>query len=283
FGYRVNDTIYDRKDFAAAGEAFGSLDPAIGNRPRLLSITLNYFSFIGNFHEYTIGIQVPLAMVRPGTFTIASDSTGFVSAFYDRDTATYLATSATITLVSVDTVNNLVSGTFRMTVADYFDPSQSLQIEAGYFNDIPIAAGAYDPGTITANANASFFTTKSTPNAVEAYQFSGSNTLYIDAYDNDSGIEREISIELYEVRPGTYNFGSQLGPITPVAAYHTLGASPDVQIQTDDGAGQLIISQVDAVNHRLFGRFNFTGTDYFSGETVQISGGVINNLEWFVL
>jgi hypothetical protein len=45
----------------------------------------------------------------------------------------------------------------------------------------------------------------------------------------------------------------------------------------------MTITQFDTLTHRMSGTFQFSGPNQSTGQTIQITNGVINNVQWFVL
>jgi hypothetical protein len=117
---------------------------------------------------------------------------------------------------------------------------------------------------------------------VSAYFISGLPQMTIIAIGGDSTEVRQFSFTFASPKQGDFDLSKTTTAIA-VASYGTSYSSSDVSISTATGAtGKLTITKYDTANHRISGTFNFSGPDA-SGKTIQISNGVIDNVQWFVL
>jgi hypothetical protein len=288
FGYILNGTMTDRKDYPVGSTATAIIqkNAGLGIPPnsKLLSITLTTFNIsLGGFHSRSIELFTPFYNAVTGTFPILKwdDPSGAVAAILDDSLEYDSQPGGTLTITKFDTVSNVVSGTFTFTATLKTDPSKTFTISGGYFNDIPITLGSYGQGKITALINGANFSTilPDGTSDISAYTQAASPSLNIIAAGAGNLNAQEFLITLVAPQTGNFALSSQ---VTGTTAY--IGFSGDAgSINSITGAtGSIIITKADPSTHRLSGTFQLSGTDAMTGNTITISNGIIDNVQWFM-
>ena len=280
FGYSINAVTFSRVSDLSLTLAAATLDQIGGNGSGFLSIYLRSFPIVG--HSTTIELSVSLVGPVPKTYAITRWGIPG-GATLTIDSLDYRAIdSGVLTITKFDTVNNVVSGTFRFIGVHGGDTDQ---VTNGYFTNVGIYSGGYGQGTITADANHSSFPSNfSMPENIAAFIQSGSTTLVIQATDESGSEQQYLELSIVNPKVGMFSLGPSELNILPEAEYANSGGSPDVSVSTQQGAsGTLEITQFDTLSHRISGAFHFSGPDATTGETVQVLNGDINNVQWFVL
>ncbi len=285
FGFNASGSWVDRNNYPLGSTAAASIYGFGQGLPPSMIINLTYFTAsISDFHSYYILLGLPSFSATPRTYTIGnSNDPTAASATYSQDSLEYQSTVGSLTITKFDTINNLISGTFTFTATLKSGPSKSIQISTGYFNDIPIYVGSYGQGSITASISGVFFNSSSQqPQKASAFITRGSTQLNIIAADNTTGDSRQLSFTILSLKPGLYVLNGPLGASAASASYSVYSLTgPNISISTESGAtGQLIISSVDTIHHRLTGSFHVSGTDT-QGDDIQITSGQIYNIQWF--
>jgi hypothetical protein len=297
FGFANNGTSIDSKNNPTGSTAqvslFKNAGLGVDTTTTLVSIELNYISITGLFNLQTlnIGLGVPIHSKLPQTYAIGNwnDPTA-ATGFELLDSINYKSVAGgTLTITKFDTINNLLSGTFSFNAALAPPPNStttSVTVSSGFFNDIPITLGAGGQGTVTMNAAGFPFTTQSPGlDQITAMQFHGTTGLTILALDDDSLWQRELSIGI--LSPAAGNYVVSATPLGQNQVSMGYGTSPyngtnSASISLTGSSGQLQITKYDLANRRISGSFNFSGVDQNSGNTIQITNGVIDNVQWSV-
>jgi hypothetical protein len=292
FGYVLNGTSVDRINFPLASSGSASLQQNAGlgvpANSRLLSINLmteqvNFPAFHSRIIELYAAINAPV----PATFQINQwDNASSGDAAIQDDTLEYKSNAGgTLVITKFDTVNNLVSGTFNFTAALSTDPSKTETVASGFFTDIPIYIGSFAQGSISANINGlNFISNNSTGKSLSAFTSVGLSQVNILAFSDDSSAVEEISITLPALQLGNFTFGPQLSSSTAIMSFSgTIGQSSASISSTSSAGGRIIITKCDTSAHRLSGTFNLSGQDASSGNTIIITYGVLDNVQWFDL
>jgi hypothetical protein len=290
FGYTLNGTVFDRASSGESTEASASIDSnwGAGVTPGswLLAIDLMDEQIsLASFHTKTIELYVPFTSPVTGTYQITHwDDPVNAQAIVALDSFEYDSRDGgTLTLTKFDTVNNLVSGTFSFTASlakPSPDASRVETVTNGSFNDVGIYIGGYGQGTITATTDSALFTTRSSSSRqpISAFIAAGSTELSIEVYDSSGS--RFILLSVDGPKLGTFDLSKSQNPLwAPVYS-----GPNNVTINRESGVtGSLTITQFDTVTHRISGTFQFSGPDQSTGRTIQITNGVIDNVQWFVL
>ena len=289
FGYTLNGTVFDRVSSGESTEASASIDSnwGVGVPPGswLLYINLmdEQISFT-SFHTKSIELFVPFTSPAPGMYQIthwndpvnAQAAVAIDSFEYDSKDGGML------TITKFDTVNNLVSGTFSFTASlakPSLDASRIDTVLNGSFNDVGIYIGGYGQGTVTADADSVPFTSHSySRQPLSAFIPNGSNELTIEAFNNTGTQTLLLSIDNPGV--GMFDLTKNMNPLgAPVYS-----GPNNITVNRQTGAsGTMTITQFDTITHRMSSTFQFSGPDQTTGRTIQITNGVINNVQWFVL
>jgi hypothetical protein len=288
FGYIHNGTVTDRKDYLLGSSAHAIIEPNAGlgipPNSKLLFITLTTLDFnLSSFHSRSIEIGIPFYDPVTGTFPILKwdDPSGANAAILDDSLEYESIAGGTLTITKFDTVKNVVSGTFAYTAALKTDPSKTFTISSGYFNEIPITLGSYGQGKLTAMINGANFTTI-LPNGISdisAYTQAISPHLNIIAAGASGSNVQEFFITLISPQTGNFTFSSSASATTAVASF----SGDDGSINSNSGmTGFITITKADPITHRISGTFEFRGTDASTGNTITITNGVIDNVQWFV-
>jgi Family of unknown function (DUF6252) len=283
-------TAFDRFSSGETAEASASIDSnwGAGVTPGswLLYINLmdEQISF-SSFHSKSIELFLPFTSPATGTYPITqwNDPVNAQAAIQIDSFEYDSRNGGTLTITTFDTVNNLVSGTFSFT-ASLAQPSQNSAIVDtvlnGFFNDVAIYVGSYGQGSITANAGGVPFTTQSysREQPVSAFIPSGSNLLTIEAFN--STVTQSLLLSIDNPGVGTFNLAQNANLLnTP-----SYSGPNNVSVGGQTGAtGTMTITQFDTVTHRMSGTFQFSGPNQSTGQTIQITNGVIDNVQWFVL
>ncbi|MFI5201195.1 MAG: DUF6252 family protein [Candidatus Kapaibacterium sp.] len=284
FGYTLNGSAFDRNGHGLGTEAFAILAPnwSFQSQGRVLTIMLRYAPFtFGPYHSTSVSLSIDVTSPVPQTFVINADS-GLAIGNVDYDdtnsySSIYSHSIGQITITKFDTVANVISGTFNFTAAKENGSTPAVTVTSGYFTDVGIYAGSYGQGTISANADNTFFKTQTMYGAV-AFIVSGTNDLNIEAID--STVSGDILLSISQPHIGTFDLSGHTLAL-PGASYS--GSNGTIQMGSANVQGKLTLTQFDTITHRMSGTFQFSGPDQSSGRTIQITNGVIDNVQWFVL
>ncbi len=197
--------------------------------------------------------------------------------------------SGTIKITKFDTTNNVVSGMFEFTASVPGDLSSFTNVDSGYFNDLPIAVGTFDQGTITATINGQTFGrssyARSTLQAAD-YTRDIPNDLEFVINDKDSNVQKTIQISIPNPKlDSTYDLSVKNSFI--LAVYYTapLQSSVPPQIMAWhawNGSGSLTVTKYDTVSRRISANFSFTALADSSSTIVQVTNGVIDNVQYYI-
>ena len=291
FHYVLNGRSYDRPLSGSSAMATIDSNWGLGVPPNsnFLAINLYYALFgAGSLHQTTIELYLPFITPLPGTYPIVKwDDPTQANAALLVDSLQYNGLAGGfLTITKFDTVNNLVSGSFRYTAALASRSSTANLIDTvtGSFTDVGIYIGAYNQGTISADIDGfAYSTVSSSQHTLSAWTEGGSDIFTIEAFDDDNLVQRELYFSIANLDRGVFNISTST-IYTNTANYSTSGAPTDVSINTQSGAtGQLTITRYDTAARRISGTFYLNGVDAKSGKTVHVANGVIDNVQWSVL
>jgi len=287
YGFSLNGKAYDSgTPFANEGNA--SLRPLVSQGQSAVQLSISLFFQFTDGTYGSVQVSVPLINPQPQTVEISSLTTPSslnATASVDYDSLGWLwyssLPSGSITLTKFDTVNNLISGTFNFTASQtspVADPNNVIRLTPGYFNDIPIEQGAYGQGNILAVVNGNAFTTDTAGHEIVQANL---NQGRLDFSGEGQGIlqRSEISIQSIPLTPGTYIIKGPHNFIDTTLSFIYWGRNFEISTQDTVSNGQITITRCDIPNRRISGTFQFSGTDSL-GNSVTISNGVINNLQW---
>src|SRR5579883_137828 len=236
FGFILNGKSYQRTNSIWAGAK------AIADSwsPTTISIQLSD----SNFEQISLTIRGVTTL--PSTRSISSDSAEAsygVSGIY----------SGTITITSLDPINNTVSGLFNFKGVQ-LGQTDTLRVTNGYFVDLPIYLGSYNQGYLTTTLNGA---TQFNAGSLTAITSKGTNGLAIEtSYDDPRLFEQHLIISIPNRNLGTYSFGPESSG-EAYGEYYTTGSAPQPVEMTIDaqGSGQITITQVDPVTRRFSATF----------------------------
>ncbi len=292
FGYTLNGISFDRNDHpnetvasAIAGH-YGSdntLEVDLNFTPTPTSNTRPKVQFISFYMNHS----------TIGTATYVFDTVGFIASIVS-DTMSYKAfPGGVLTITKFDTLNNLVSGTFHFIAYLAFpivDSSVRDTVVNGSFTDVGIYEGSFGQGNISADVNGFHMSSKgnsssnSSDNNAAAFTAKEYGVFTIHGVSNDgAGGNREIYLSLPTPGTGTFSLAGMVGPSNVLAARYEwwnqyTGADTEMVAPT----GMLTISKFDAVTRRMSGTFFFSGQSYPGGDTIHVTNGVIDNVQWSV-
>ncbi len=254
-----------------------------------LSVSLYY-----NFPDGAYGnvdLSIPFLAPKPQSFQF-SDATSLWNpnpvgyAYCDSDGYIYYRSipGGTLTITKFDTVQNIVSGYFEFTAYEtspMTDLHKTVGISYGYFNDIPIAEGAYGQGSISALLNGTPFISDTA--GIEMV-YGESEFDCIALFDNGQGplLNSYISIQRIPLRTGSYAMDSSTArkDSEPILIFWDWNnEQKNSSTEFGNSSGILTITSCDTVHRRISGTFQFSGLDSL-GNTITISNGVIDNVQW---
>jgi hypothetical protein len=185
------------------------------------------------------------------------------------------------TITKFDTAGNLVSGSFHLLVAKSQptpDPNMVDTIN-GSFSDVGIATIMFGQGSFSANTNGiAFQPNVQAPVGLEVSNTLGNHRLTIDALETIGSKTLELTLTINTPQLGTF---TPSNGETPGTVYCVYSDGTNVYSTRDPfTTGSLTITAFDPINRRLSGTFNFTPGIYNTSTTVQITGGVIDSVQW---
>jgi Family of unknown function (DUF6252) len=285
FGYTLNGTVFDRVSSGESTTASASIDSnwGAGVTPGSWLLYINFMDeqiSLPSFHTKSIELFVPFTSPVPGMYQITQwNAPAGAQAAVAIDSFQYNSLNGgTLTITKFDTVNNLVSGTFSFTALQA-NGSIVETVTNGSFNDVGIYIGSYGQGTVTANVDSVQFTTHSySRQPLSAFIANGSNELTIEAFN--STVTQTIVLSIDNPGVGTFDLTKNINPF----GSPSYSGPNNVSVNGQTGAsGTITISQFDTVTHRMSGTFQFSGPNPSTGQTIQITNGVIDSVQWFVL
>jgi hypothetical protein len=227
-----------------------------------------------------VELIMPMAAPKTGKFNVGAtaDLTN-ASLTFKIDTARYVSQpGGTIEITKFDMINNMVSGTFTGNVKH---GSETLHITDGYFVDMPIYYGTFNQPAITALVNGVPFTSANAEVGPSFWTTDSGYTMVmqIDG-DNHGDVIKQIAFGIVEPMAGYYY--DLDGDARWYGAYVESG-TPVININSQAGAvGRLSITKFDWATHRISGTFYLSGYDRY-GNYINVTNGVINNVQWFEL
>ena len=174
----------------------------------------------------------------------------------DEESDTYLATSGTINLTSVDNTNNVVSGTFNANLMEFFGATGDVVFTNGIFENIPFS-GMAPTDRATAMINGTSFNASLFPVA-------NIDNNYSVVFDNDMGEQINLAFP-GDVAPGTY-------PIAAMGNYSATYRLDDVNYSGSVDSGNIVITSNES--GVVSGTFEFSAVnDTNPMDIVQITQG----------
>lgn len=222
-----------------------------------------------------------LAMVLPelktGEYTFNGQSDGYAVFTSLHDTSDlYLSNSlsdsskagGTVTVTSVDTTNQTVSGTFRFNLYQASNTTTK-SVTAGVFTNISYVGGSVaPPDQQPPSGNADTLIAK-----VDNTDWAAAQVL-IETPENGQliigGISGQQSLAIYmpaNIAAGTYSMDFNMGQY--FASYIPTATTALLAVKN----GSLVILENDVTRKHIRGNFSFTGTSLTDGSSAVISSG----------
>ena len=286
FGYTLNGVVFNKADHPS--ETVGFATAGHYSSTNTLNIYLNYTQ-AGTTHTQNIMLYVFYSAPVPATFVL-NDSNDVASIV--ADSFSYRSfRGGTFTITKFDTVNNLLSGTYHFIAYRGYptlDSSIRDTVLNGTFTDIPLYEGAYGQGTISANVDGFPMSTKgmssenSNDNSATAYTAAEYGIFRIEAVSNDNYLIRQISFALASPAVGTFSLGPSNSTNQPTVLYQKYDAHIGSDTEMMYQSGTLTITKFDAATRRMSGTFSISGISIPGGDSIHVTNGVIDNVQWSV-
>ncbi len=235
--------------------------------------------------------------IVPGTYPVAYNHTiqPDVEFFVDPVNSSggipvKVGQSGAIKITKFDTINNVVSGMFQFIASVQGNSSTDVNIDSGYFNDIPITSGEFGQGTITATVNGQPFgislAAQSSLSAQYIYVNGAPSSLLLGIDDKGSSFLEGLSLDIFSpvVLDSTYDMPSDHSFSS--VEYYTVplnNVGSQIYWSSSNGSGTLTITKYDTVARRISATFSFTAPSDSSSTIVNVTNGVINNVQWYVV
>jgi Family of unknown function (DUF6252) len=220
-------------------------------------------------------ISMELPVFKTGTYMLGSQSPSYAvyGNLLTNSTNVYVSNSGTaggtITISSIDTINQLVSGAFQFTLVNPADNS-SVTITSGIFSYVPYGngmGGGTNPPPVGGDAD--------TLNAtVDGVKFVSSDIIpsltngqLLIAGFSLSGSQDIGLLMPPEIKPGSYPLDFATGLY--IGIYNP---SPNVTLISQN-SGTLVILSHDIVAKKIKGTFDFTASPTGSGTSAVITQG----------
>lgn len=294
FGYLLGrDSIVKQSD-PTISSASASLRPEqyplpAGSKKDLTVILMAHPVIKGSVHTIMLTLSFPLVNPVPATYHLAKYGTcacPFVSLLIDTLDFCNNAGS-TVEITKFDTVANLLSGKFSLTLfrcSPSVDSTLIDTVTGGYFTDVQICAGGWNTGNFSAVINGAPYDTKISP----MYQITSSlstvnNMLELDVDGPYTETERRFQITIPSLHEGKYVLASIVaGPDSARMIYATFSKNGVSELYSGPGTtGSLTITKCDTAARRLWGSFELSGHDYYY-DTITIAKGTMENVSWCV-
>ncbi|HEY3874731.1 MAG TPA: hypothetical protein VGM92_04605 [Candidatus Kapabacteria bacterium] len=283
YGFTLDGKVYD-SGTPFLNEANASLRPLSSYGPNGVQLSLNLYFELGDGTYGSVQLLVPCRNATPQTIPISyyQDTSASASLIYDSVAWTSYQSLAggTLTITKFDTIDNLVSGTFRFSASETSpaNPKNIVPVTAGYFNDIPLGLGAYRQGSVTALVDGTAF---SSENEGRERLYSTFAQGRLNLFANGPGNAEIIMQGIPPVADSYFVQGPQTIIDTSLSITYWASAPNYFKISTEDSgsSGEVIITSCDFANRRFSGSFQFSGTDTL-GNSVIISSGKIDSVQW---
>jgi hypothetical protein len=216
-------------------------------------------------------ISIMLPAFQTGTFILNDTSLSYAlfGNLFDSIPAVYETNfgtgGGTVTISSIDTVNHLLSGTFKLTLVNPVDNSAKV-ITAGVFSSIPYngTTGTALPGdgkdTLQALVNGNQFVSAQIEASISMGQ------LLIAGISSD-GISDLALIMPDNVLSGSYSMDYATG------VYFGIYYPSQGTVLASNNNGTLTIISNNTTTKRIIGTFSFVGSPFTSGSTATITNG----------
>jgi len=283
FTFVVNHDTLDRSHYQNTCSAFARYLP---NSPGNIFLGINLLfsktqNSMGNSMTVSLTGFVPSPIAATYPIVDFYKGGGFNGGLYAGSQVFGSNDGGTVVISSIDTVNNLVSGAFRMIASQRIptiDPSKK-DTMIGIFSNVGITGRMFGQGAMTANVSGTPFQSVDKYGIdVQASLTPITGLLTINGQQTVDSGTLSIALTINTPHAGTFPFGDVYTAGMATCAYGTWNQSYGT-LSTPDGSS-LTITAFDPVNHRLSG--NFSGTLYPSngGAPVTITNGVLDNVTW---
>jgi hypothetical protein len=282
FKFAVNRDTLDRSQYQNTCSAFARYLPATPG-VNYLGINLTFSKSQSSSGSTTLSLNGSVPAPIAGTYPFVDfyKDGGFNGGLYVGSQVFGSDYGGTITVTNFDTVNNLVSGTFRMLASQRIptiDPSK-IDTITGSFSNVGITGRMFGQGAMTANVSGTPFQSIDTHGIdVQAYISAGTQLLVIQGQETVDSGTLSLTLDINTPQVGTFTFGDDQTAGSAICAYGTWNQS--YSTQSSPNSGTLTITAFDPVNRRLSG--SFTASPVISGTdtTVSITSGVLDNVTW---
>ncbi|HET6402679.1 MAG TPA: DUF6252 family protein [Candidatus Kapabacteria bacterium] len=289
FGYTLNGKSFDRNDHTDSTIAWAIVGHYGWTNTLEIELQYNPPTEPGQFREQWITLNTNSVAPAPATYIL--DTSG-IAASIVSDTLSYKSFSGgSFTITKFDTANNLISGTFHFIAylaGTIEDRTVQDSVVNGSFTDVPIYEGAYGQGTISANVNGFQMSSKgksdanSSGNNAAAYTAKEYGVFTIHGVSNDGAAgNRELYLSVASPGIGTFPLAGMIGAYH-AATYQWWNGNTGADTEMTAPAGTLTITKFDANTRRMSGTFFFSGIAYPGNDTIHITNGVIDNVQWSV-
>jgi hypothetical protein len=254
------------------GDFYATIDGTQWNADSLQIAFLNNTGFsISGLSKTGEQVTMLLPTLKLGNYTlnalsapiaISSNIIVNTSTVYISNTG---AAGGSITISGIDSVKQLVSGSFTFTLIDPVDNSRTA-ITAGVFNLVPYSvdtSGGTLPSssdTLEANVGGNQF------NSAQVVTSITSGTLYIAGISADGVADIALGMPS-DVSAGTYNMDFATG------VYYGVYNPKSSTVLLSEMNGTLTITSNDTVARRIIGTFSFIASPMMSGTPVTITAG----------
>lgn len=272
------ETSYETGNIAgpAKGDFYASLDGKIWNADsiQLILVSSNGATITG-ISRTGEQISMVLPVFKTGTYLLGVQSSSYAICgnLLTNATNVYVSNSGTaggtITISSVDTINQLVSGSFQFTLVNPADNS-SVTITNGIFSFVPYGSGA---GGIT-NPPPSGGNADTLNATIDGVKFVSSDILpsltngqLLIAGFSMNGNQDIGLLMPPDIKPGSYPFDFATGLY--IGIYNP---SPTVTLISQN-SGTLVILSHDVVAKKIKGTFDFTASPAGNGTPAVITQG----------
>ena len=294
FGFLIGgDSIIGKPD-PAISTASATMHPEQFPLPpgskKDLTIMLRAVSVIkGKVHDVILTFSIPLVDPAPGIFHLAKyGSCACPTLSLIVDTISFCNNAGgTIEITKFDTVTNLVSGKFSLTLfkcSPFVDSTLIDTVSEGYFTDVQVCAGGWNVGNFSAEINSVPYDTRLSPMYVITSSLMTTNHfLELDVDGPYTEKERRFQITIPSPHEGKYVLSSSpAGPDTARIIYLTYSKNGVSELNSGpESTGSLTITKCDTTAHRLWGSFDLSGHDYYF-DTISIKKGTLENVSWCV-
>jgi hypothetical protein len=269
FYYTMNGRTFHRSGSSVPATAYATRSNSSEN---WLGISLTESNQAGQPH---VRISMGGSFSGDGTGRYSVDSESQISANLAVDSKWIVAKSGSVSITSIDTELNLVSGAFEFVCQQVGDSGDIFDTVSGAFNQVGIIYGSFGQGAISATFNdtANIFLSIKQETAM-AFLNTTEDSVTIEAFVRSeflqNGERYQILLRVPSIAVGYYAITASNLFASALFRYYTLNKAD---------TGTLWITKVDNRTRRFSGSFEFKGMD--EAETVRISHGVIDNLQWF--